>query len=65
MPSVKRYRKPQSKSCKISGRTIPASEMEHAIRLRAFELFEQRNREHGRDLDDWLRAEAELHGQGA
>jgi len=30
------------------------------IRLRAYELFEQRGREDGHDLDDWLRAEAEF-----
>jgi hypothetical protein len=31
-----------------------------AIALRAYELFEGRNRQHGFDVDDWLRAEAEL-----
>ena len=30
------------------------------IRLRAYELFEQRGREDGHDLDDWLQAEAEF-----
>jgi Protein of unknown function (DUF2934) len=30
------------------------------IRVRAYELFEQRGREHGHDLDDWLRAESEV-----
>jgi hypothetical protein len=30
------------------------------VRVRAYELFEQRGREHGHDLDDWLQAEAEL-----
>ena len=30
------------------------------IRVRAYELFEQRGREPGHDLDDWLQAEAEL-----
>jgi hypothetical protein len=28
------------------------------VAQRAYELFEARNREHGRDLDDWLQAEA-------
>ncbi len=32
----------------------------HAIALRAYELFEERGREPGRDVDDWLRAEHEL-----
>jgi Protein of unknown function (DUF2934) len=38
--------------------TEPAYNQE--IRVRAYELFEQRGREDGHDLDDWLRAEAEL-----
>jgi len=35
------------------------------IRLRAYELFEQRGREHGHELDDWLQAEAEITQQSA
>lgn len=31
-----------------------------AIALRAYELFEERGREPGRDVDDWLSAEHEL-----
>ncbi len=30
------------------------------IRVRAYELYEQRGKEDGHDLDDWLRAEEEL-----
>ena len=30
------------------------------IRLRAYELFEQRGCEGGHDIDDWLQAEAEV-----
>lgn len=30
------------------------------IRQRAYEIYEKRGREHGHDLDDWLKAEAEL-----
>jgi hypothetical protein len=30
------------------------------IKVRAYELFEQRGREPGHDLDDWLQAETEL-----
>ena len=36
---------------------------EEYIRLRAYELFEQRGREHGHDIDDWLQAEAEIVGK--
>jgi HSP20 family molecular chaperone IbpA len=31
-----------------------------ALALRAYEIFEQRGRQSGRDLEDWLRAETEL-----
>ncbi len=31
-----------------------------AIAHRAYELFQERGREPGRDLDDWLRAEQEV-----
>jgi len=30
------------------------------VRMRAYELFEQRGREEGHDFDDWLQAEAEI-----
>ena len=37
--------------------------LEHAIRLRAYELYVQRGMAHGQAIDDWLKAEAELvHG---
>jgi len=38
--------------------TEPAYNLD--IRVRAYELFEQRGREEGHDLDDWLQAEAEF-----
>ena len=34
--------------------------LEEQIRHRAYELYEERGREDGHDLDDWLRAEAEI-----
>lgn len=36
------------------------SALSESIALRAFEIFESRGRSDGKDLDDWLRAEAEL-----
>jgi hypothetical protein len=33
---------------------------EDRIRARAYELYEERGKEHGHELDDWLRAEAEI-----
>ncbi len=34
--------------------------LQDQIRARAFQLYEQRGRDDGHDLDDWLQAEAEL-----
>jgi len=34
--------------------------IEEAIRLRAYQLFEQRGRTHGHDVEDWFRAAAEV-----
>ena len=46
--------------------TPPAAEahpnLEEEVRHRAYELYEQRGRQDGRDLDDWLQAEAEVTG---
>jgi hypothetical protein len=39
---------------------IEEAECQERIRLRAYDLYEQRGREDGLDLDDWLRAESEL-----
>ena len=36
---------------------------EEIIRMRAYELFEQRGYQHGHDLEDWLQAEAEVVGR--
>ena len=33
--------------------------LEQEIRRRAYALYEERGKEDGHDLDDWLRAEAE------
>jgi hypothetical protein len=36
------------------------SDLLEQIRRRAYELYEQRGREDGGDLDDWLQAESEV-----
>ncbi len=41
------------------------SNLEEQIRRRAHELYEERGREDGHDLDDWLRAEAEITAENA
>jgi hypothetical protein len=38
-------------------------EVEQQIRQRSFELYEERGREAGHEVDDWLRAEAEITGK--
>ena len=40
--------------------TDSGDELRDQVRARAFQLFEQRGRDDGHDLDDWLQAEAEL-----
>jgi hypothetical protein len=40
--------------------TSEPPELEHQIRLRAYELYEARGREGGHEEEDWLRAEEEL-----
>lgn len=37
----------------------------HEIRMRAYELYLQRGKEDGYDVEDWLRAEIEMAGQRA
>jgi hypothetical protein len=44
----------------VSKTTPPEPILEHAIRLRAYELYAQRGRAEGHAVDDWLAAEAEL-----
>jgi Protein of unknown function (DUF2934) len=42
--------------------TLQEPMVEHAIRVRAYELYVQRGMALGHTVDDWLKAEAELHG---
>ena len=37
-------------------------DIEDEIRRRAYQLFEGRGKEEGRELEDWLRAEEEIRG---
>jgi hypothetical protein len=36
---------------------------EDIMRVRAYRFFEERGYEHGHDLEDWLRAQAEIFGK--
>jgi Protein of unknown function (DUF2934) len=44
----------------LSTATSDPQELEHQIRLRAYELYETRGCENGHELDDWLRAKEEM-----
>jgi hypothetical protein len=39
------------------------SDLQEQIRRRAYELYEERGRENGHDLADWLQAESEVRQQ--
>jgi hypothetical protein len=45
--------------------TKPRLDLQEQVRRRAFELYEQRGREEGHELDDWLQAESEIVQQRA
>ncbi len=44
----------------IKPKSQKPAELEDEIRHRAYELYEQRGRVDGYELDDWLRAEADV-----
>ena len=50
----------KSKNTSVAAISEPRPNLEEAIRRRAYELYEERGREDGYDVDDWLRAEAEV-----
>ena len=53
---------------KVQKRTEPVAtiddptQFEEKVRRRAYELYEARGREDGHELEDWLKAEAEIAG---
>jgi hypothetical protein len=68
-PDVTEAKRPTSAAgITASGITMPVTETprnaEDEIRRRAYELYEQDGREHGRDREHWLRAETEVLGSG-
>lgn len=54
---------PKDPTTKESVNIAPDPKIEDEIRRRAYALYEQRGREDGHDIDDWLRAEAEMTAQ--
>jgi len=62
---VKRTRTIPTASTPAPPSTESASEVQEQIRRRAYELYEERGRGDGRDLEDWLQAESEVTQQKA
>jgi len=54
---------PEPKKIALTANPQPPSE--NSIRLRAFEIYEERGREEGHDVEDWIKAESELLGKAA
>jgi hypothetical protein len=52
------HKPPYSTHTRVQSEITP--DLQPAIELRALELYEQRGRENGHELDDWLQAETEL-----
>jgi hypothetical protein len=68
MVTAKRTRKPKlvtssAKAGAAPGEMVPVTNIEEAVRLRAYKIYEQHGREHGHDLEDWLTAKAEIVGK--
>jgi hypothetical protein len=45
---------------KANRENLEIPELRSRVALRAYQLFERRGHTHGRDLDDWFRAEREI-----
>ncbi len=50
-------------TARIQNNPAQTASLEEKIRIRAYELFQKRGAEHGRALDDWIQAEAEISQQ--
>ena len=45
---------------KSQPQTVPGASIREEIELRAYQIYIERGRAHGEDVEDWLRAEREL-----
>ena len=52
---------PQASAAKTAG--VPKVCAHIQVRERAFAIFEKRGSQHGDDLQDWFRAERQIHAQ--
>ncbi len=48
-----------------SAQPINITDLQEQIRRRAYELYEQRGRQHGFDAEDWFQAESEMRSRTA
>ena len=55
-------KKPNTTAAETIQPADPGQDVQEQIRLRAFELYEQRGKQEGYDLQDWLQAEEEIIG---
>jgi hypothetical protein len=53
-----RHKTANDSNAKPDERSLDSTE--ELIRVRAYQLYEERGSENGHDLDDWLRAETEI-----
>lgn len=44
----------------VASVTVKPENLEEEIRRRAYELYQSRNQQDGKDLDDWLQAKTEV-----
>ena len=56
-----RHKTASDSNAKHDERSLDSTE--ELIRVRAYQLYEERGCEKGHDLDDWLRAESEIAGR--
>jgi hypothetical protein len=52
--------KPAPAPRSVKATSPPAATREEEVRSRAYQLYEERGREDGRALDDWLQADEEV-----
>ncbi len=55
-------KKPNTTAVETTQPADSAQDVQEEIRMRAFELYEQRGKLEGFDLQDWLQAEEEITG---
>ncbi len=59
-PKETAAKKPASVPKQVATVTTRTVDLQEAIRVRAYEYFQQRGYQHGADIEDWVRAEREV-----